>query len=150
MNIDLKELRFRIERKCQECKGLALFGFDPANEGHAPEDDRVCNACNGSGKQPLWPSLVRIDYGPSQHLELWKSEFHIKTHLRYIHALSFTVALDFLGECYGWDTTKQYAHSLESRGARLQASCGTSGTVDAEADSEAELMDKILAKEVKL
>ena len=147
MNIDLKELRFRIERKCQECKGLALFGFDPANEGHAPEDDRVCNACNGSGKQPLWPSLVWIPVRLGAHLQV--EEEH-PGHGNYVHALSFTVALDFLGECYGWDTTKQYAHSLESRGARLQASCGTSGTVDAEADSEAELMDKILAKEVKL
>lgn len=50
---DDEPLIYPGDRPCESCKGIAIFGFDPANEGHAPLDDTVCDACNGSGVERL-------------------------------------------------------------------------------------------------
>ena len=83
----------------------------------------------------------------SWRMSLWESQEDAAahSHLEYVHALPCTLVLAFLEECYGWDTTKQYAYSLESRGARFRASHGTTGTIDAEADTESELLAAMLA-----
>mgnify|MGYP001590097190 CR=1 FL=1 len=148
------------ERKCQECDGHGIFVHASIDGA----DEEECKDCHGSGLQPLWPALVWLigcDGGTRAGLELWKSDSFVRVlpsvaGMSYAHALPLTVAFKMLAELCGWRFVWE---SDEEKGWVWSATDRVQGDKIGEydvpwmkwlhADSESELLDKILAMEVK-
>ena len=139
-SLALRELgvdKWLAERECQECEGYY--------ETHSKVWGDDCPACHGSGKQPLWPALVwRIVRSEGWEIDLFEeSDTHFPD-LEYVHALPLTVALAFMEECYEervwFDSISDPAWGSHRAGQ---------STPEVLAFTESELLDKMLAMDVK-
>jgi len=85
------------ERPCEGCGGTG----QPLDIISRKE---VCRGCDGSGRAGVWPSLVWADFSGRHELCLASDE---QTVFPYVHALPYTLALEFLEVCYGWQRQRQ-------------------------------------------
>lgn len=146
------------DRPCPECKGIGIYGFDPANEGHAPQEVTTCDSCYGSGKKGIeWPSLVWIIWSPENSQLIYLSGYDPEEcSFEYIHALEYLDAFALLEEVgwrFVWESDKRsnYHWSAmnkpDSGDDFYRDSVGWSEWIHA--DSPDELLNQIMAEEVQ-
>src|SRR3990167_9894125 len=123
------------ERPCEGCGGTG----QPLDIISRKE---VCRGCDGSGKAGVWPGLVwwRWHDTDSWHPNLWQAA-QPQPRGSYVHAFSYTLALEFLVECYKWaivwDTVDLAGH--------WRAQPHGYGMKWIHAATESNLLDKMLA-----